>query len=65
MTEVDASARAIAWPAHGEVVIKGETFLLCPVLGRECLRIPTAGFGRQMASDAMDVHVRVSHRPWS
>lgn len=47
------------------VLFKGQVWLVCPVGGFDCARLPMTQFDAQMTADVMAVHVAVSHSRWS
>jgi len=61
-----ASAGPGQRPFHGDLptepvvaIIQGERWLICPLRGSECCRIPDTS---SWSADAMAVHIQVSHR---
>lgn len=44
---------------------EGEVWLVCPLKGFDCARVPRDRFGKEWATDVMAVHVAISHRTWN
>ncbi|MFL6123733.1 hypothetical protein [Actinophytocola sp.] len=47
------------------VHFEDEAWLVCPLNGFDCARVPRDRFGEEWAADVMAVHVAISHRRWS
>ncbi|MGB3439042.1 MAG: hypothetical protein WBA97_09860 [Actinophytocola sp.] len=46
------------------VSYEGAVWLVCPLHGFDCGRMPRDLFGEQWAADVMAVHVAIHHRIW-
>jgi hypothetical protein len=56
----------VRWVPAGRdsVFFEGEVWLICPVRGFECGRVPQQPFGEAWARDVMAVHVAIHHKLW-
>jgi hypothetical protein len=50
--------------ARHAVAYHGEIWIVCPVNGFDCARIPRHPYGELWGSDVMAVHVAIHHRRW-
>jgi len=55
---------ALAWEPPS-VRYENEVWLVCPMKGFDCARVPRYRFGEQWAADVMAVHVAIHHRRWT
>lgn len=46
------------------VCYENEVWLVCPLKGFDCARVPREVFGEQWAADVIAVHVAIHHRVW-
>lgn len=64
--DAPAPAPAPEWIVVGRnaVSYQGTIWLVCPVKGFDCGRVPLGTFGDQWAADVIAVHVGLHHRLW-
>jgi hypothetical protein len=62
--ETPAPARDRVVVGRNAVACEGTTWLICPVKGFDCGRVPLSTFGEQWAQDVIAVHVGLHHRHW-
>jgi hypothetical protein len=46
------------------VLLDGEVWLVCPLRGFDCARVPQQPFGESWGLDVLAVHVALHHRTW-
>jgi hypothetical protein len=64
MSKEDPPGWALLTHDPPTVLWENEIWLVCPLRGFNCARVPRDLFGEEWGTDVMAVHVAIHHRLW-